>query len=140
MDNMGDTPDSWDVPQVSQARNHLQGLIRELEGGGIGAPTNYFDQRLLHAIRTGLERNRMTRAKADALSAAYGAFCDALMPYQPTPESVQRAFANPAPWSTPPPEEGQVFYLVPGSGGYWIAGKDEMAAGLATIRAALPQS
>jgi hypothetical protein len=135
---MEDIPDSWDVPEVSEARCRLQDVIDELKGGEFGAPTNYFDNRAINAIRTALEQGRMTRANTDALNVAYGAFCDALLPYQPTPEIVQQAVANPAPWSAPPPKAGQVFYFVPHSGGYWITGKDEMTSVLVTLRDRLP--
>lgn len=120
-------------PNVVAARTRLRELINEFEGGGIGAASNYIDQCVVHSL--GTRGVQLTIGDVDRVEAAYAAFCDALAPFQPSKESVRASFDTP--WAGEMPTEGQIFYFVPSSGGYWVAGKAEMSHLLGKVRTAL---
>lgn len=124
---------AWNDPRVVAARSRLQELINEFEGGGLGAVTNHMDKRVVHSL--GTRGIKLTVEDVDSIEAAYVAFCDALAPYQPSAESVRIAFDDP--WAGAPPSKGQIFYYLPSSGGYWVAGKAEMSRLLDSARTAV---
>lgn len=123
-------------PNVVAAWSHLKNVIKELEGGGIGAASNYIDKCVVHCLCT--RGVQLTAEDMDRVEAAYTALCDALAPFQPTKESVRASFDTP--WAGKMPTEGQIFYYVPSSGGYWVAGKAEMSRLLGGARTALNMS
>lgn len=138
-------------PKVRAARSELYGALEAMCPGTKNTVTNYVDVLTIVALQRWCDPNddgdelqvrpdaRTSTAFRQALQAlerAYGAYMDALAPYQPSPDMVNDGPL--APWIAPPPAPGSVFYFLPGSGGYWVAGKEGMEAAVwAPLRAQL---
>ena len=95
----------------------------------------------MHTIMTLVKSHELTPEKLEEMHAAYVGYLDALAPFQPTAETVNEAFSGPqVPWASPEPCKGDVFYFLPMSGGYWVAGKERMGADIARIMKAMVSS
>jgi hypothetical protein len=127
-------------PEVDGARVAFLEYVHEVSGGQL-FPTNYYDQVLAGAVRAVIAR-RAEEEKAETsedtkaggarrvakmlgevrrLLELYRAFVEALLPFQPDAATTACAMAagKSSPFSAPVPP-GSVFYVAPGSGGYWV--------------------
>jgi hypothetical protein len=113
---------AFDHPEVVGAlRAFQEERVDELAQGAC-FPTNYYDRVLDCATRWLAERGAAKRDVAH-LTELYCAFVDTLAPYQPHPAVVREWNKARLPWDPPPPMRGDVFYFLPGSGGYWVKGR-----------------
>jgi hypothetical protein len=128
-------------PEVDGARVAFLEYVGEVTGGKM-FPTNYYDNVLAGAIRAVIAR-RAEEEKAETsedtkavgarrvakmlgevrrLLELYRAFVEALLPFQPdaaTTACLAVVAGTGSPFSAPV-APGSVFYVAPGSGGYWV--------------------
>lgn len=139
--------------------------LTEACGGMERCATNYADGRVvqaMHALCASVKQGAIDPATAEKkvfeTLDAYDDFLVALQPYQPSREALDeqskgraraiaatdddflRSFHESVPDPAAEAEAGKVFYFLPGSGGYWVMGRDltarirEFVAGLGALR------
>ena len=117
---------AFDDPIVKASWIALSKVINHHTSGELVTVSNYADMKVSATIEALQARGLLTAAIIDELVLVYSEFVDALTPFQPSPEFLAEAAQQPSrPWDMPlpPPDEGEVFYFLPGSGGYWVCGK-----------------
>lgn len=97
-------------------------------------PTNYVDKMVLGAIHILVENKTLTRNIVDQLERLYMDFTGAIQEHQPPPDVVEKEYPNPFPWPAPKPKPGQLYYLLPECGGYWVMGSEQMRDVMQALR------
>ena len=112
---------SWENADVQAARNDFMNTITRLGGKDFMACTNYYDQMCIKCVVHLSGKKALSVGAVNEMCDKYTALMEALQPFQPTAEDREMAYSAPTPpWGTPKPTEGQVFYFLPTSGGYWV--------------------
>lgn len=128
--------ESIDDPTVMSARSAYRATVDRLQDGKLLSCSNYADKQFEACMWYMAESEKLTPELLDDLYAAYAALMDAYAPFQPSAE-VMATPRTSVPWDAPDPTPGQVFYFLPGAGGYWVAGKEKMKEECDAVRAML---